>query len=1151
MVNLVESILLLTEQHNIVLYVKEGKLAFVAEQGGFPSELKQQVGQNKDAIVAYLQRQAETPQNTAFVLLDDTQARFYREDTVDAYPLTALQSGMVFHSQLSDFNGVYHDFATERLKCEWHQGHFEMALTQCIEAHPILRTGYDLSTEQQIQFVRKKIDLSLLVEDLIGMSEQSQDLHIGRWMEQRKKYVFDWANQPLWQINIFLLSSDSFEFVISFHHSILDGWSRTVLTKELYTLYLILMQGVKLPPVEPEWVFRDMVALEQQTIKNDEAGPYFTKMLEDVTPEQIPLLLSANSVNSESPYVVHRGEEFSSRSGQLFTLSKIMGVPIQAILLAAHFKVLSTVSGRNKVMTCITTNCRPAQEMGDSGIGLFLNSVPMAVSFEQMSWRELVIVVNELIRNNFKYRHYPLALISQNMAMEFSEVLFNYTHFHDLKDLVADSGEGAQLLKQSTFEQTNFKFSVDFSRAVIGDGMDLTIRYDSKLYDNTLLNRIYAYYISAFDAILTNPDDSCYQSCVLSETEKASLLDGFNPGSVDFCRQTLLHELFVQQAQKRSENIALVFGQRQVTYQELDQQTNQLAHYLHSLGVGVESLVGVAMERSVELVVSLLAILKAGGAYVPIDPALPSARIDYMLQDSQVDCLLTQAAFGTQFSDFSGHLVIVDGMVEQLAQQSVDLPTNHSIGVTNSAYMIYTSGSTGQPKGVLIEHLAIRNRIDWMQREYQLQPTDRVLQKTPYSFDVSVWEFFWTLSFGSTLVIAKPDGHRDPNYLEQLIFEQQVSVIHFVPSMLNAYIQAQSLGKQVRLLICSGEALSLELAKSVRAKVPNAQLHNLYGPTEAAVDVSYFDCSELTDHTTVPIGKRIQNTQLLVISEQGNLCPVGTVGELHIGGICLARHYHNKPQMTDDMFVNVARNETSQKWWLGRLYKTGDLVRLNRAGQLEYIGRTDFQVKIRGFRIELGEIEYVVNMQVEVTSSHVTVHKNEKMDTQLVVYVQFSSAVQHEQSLTNLREALSVALPAYMVPSAFVVIEQWPLTANGKIDTRALPAPDGSTLGGQYITPTTDTQRSLVAICSTTLKLDGDKISADANFFDLGGHSLLLIRFKAQLKEVFDVDISVSTMFEFLKLDALAAHIDETQRRKLVTVDDDYQMLDGEMDMII
>jgi amino acid adenylation domain-containing protein len=578
---------------------------------------------------------------------------------------------------------------------------------------------------------------------------------------------------------------------------------------------------------------------------------------------------------------------------------------------------------------------------------------------------------------------------------------------------------------------------------------------------------------------------------------------------IDVRNVTRLHESFEAQVARTPGAAALVFEDHQLTYRQLDLRANQLAHQLRSLGVGPEVLVGLSIERSLELVIGLFGILKAGGAYVPLDPEYPSERLAFMLTDAQAPVLLTQEHLKSRLPSHDAHVVCLDGDWDAIAEHSDAKPAEQTIA-ENLAYVIYTSGSTGRPKGAMNEHRGICNRLFWMQDEYRLTPADTVLQKTPFSFDVSVWEFFWPMMTGARLVLARPGGHKDASYLARLIEEQQVTVLHFVPSMLQVFLDEPDLEQRcgsLRDVICSGEALSYDLQERFFSRL-DARLHNLYGPTEAAVDVTYWECQRGGKERVVPIGRPVANTQIHVLDEELRPVPVGTPGELHIGGVQVGRGYWNRPELTAERFIPDPFRDAPD----ARLYKTGDLARYRADGAVEFLGRIDFQVKIRGNRVELGEIEAVLESHAGVKQAVVMAREDEPGDQRLVAYLVAASG--RPPTVSELRRHVEETLPDYMVPSAYCVLESMPLSPNGKVDRRALPEPDRGRpeLDQVYVAPRNELETLLTEIWCDVLGFD--RVGVHDRFFELGGSSLQAAQFINRVQKELGEFIYVVTIFE-------------------------------------
>ena len=580
-----------------------------------------------------------------------------------------------------------------------------------------------------------------------------------------------------------------------------------------------------------------------------------------------------------------------------------------------------------------------------------------------------------------------------------------------------------------------------------------------------------------------------------------------NPTYRDYSLERPLHTFIEARAARTPDAVAVVFEGERLTYNELDAKATQLARHLQGLGVGPDVLVGVCIERSFEMVIGLLAVLKAGGAYVPVDPTYPAERIAFMLKDADPPVLLSQARLSGSLPAHNAKTLYLDTDWAEVAKQSSE-PLNADVSPENLAYMIYTSGSTGEPKGAMNPHRAIVNRLLWMQEAYEIGPGDAVLQKTPFSFDVSVWEFFWTLLTGARLVVAKPDGHKDASYLADLIKDEGVTVMHFVPSMLYLFLEEANLKercKSLRHVVCSGEALPFDLQEQFFAKL-DAQLHNLYGPTEAAVDVTHWTCQRDSTERVVPIGYPVANTQIHILDETLNPVPDGEVGELHIGGVQVARGYHKRPKLTEERFIFDPFSDEPD----ARLYKTGDLARRRGDGAVEFLGRIDFQVKLRGFRVELGEIEAVLNGYEGIKQS-VVVAQDRAGEMRLVAYLVRQG---EPASRSELNHFLETKLPDYMVPAVFVSLPELPLSPNGKVDRKRLPEPTRQrpNLEQAYAPPRNDLERFLTGLWAETLDLE--RVGIYDKFFELGGSSLQAAQFVNRLQKELGEFVYIVTIFE-------------------------------------
>ncbi len=606
--------------------------------------------------------------------------------------------------------------------------------------------------------------------------------------------------------------------------------------------------------------------------------------------------------------------------------------------------------------------------------------------------------------------------------------------------------------------------------------------------------------------------------CVETNNQDIQTLESWHHDQTFSTQEQCIHEMFEAQVRRSPDAVAVVFEDTHLTYRQLNQWANQLAHHLRSLGVKPEVLVGICLERSLDMVVGILGILKAGGAYVPIDPAYPSERLAFILEDTQTPVIVTKAQLRQNLPEHQAQVVYLDSDSELIAQYShTNLASQATID--NLIYTIYTSGSTGKPKGVLISHRNIYNQLHWRQTTFRLIEIDKVLQTISFSFDPSVWQIFWPLCFGAQLVVPRPGGTQDSVYLVQLIAQQQITVLALVPSLLRVLLEEKGIGecKCLRHLSCGGEALPGELIERFfeRLNLDNV-LHNVYGPTEASIDATFWTCQRGNNHSIVPIGNPIANTEIYILNEELLPVAIGEPGELHIGGIGLARGYLNRPELTAQKFIHNPFSNDSK----ARLYKTGDLARYLPDGNIEFLGRIDHQVKIRGFRVELGEIETVLLQHPSVEMTVVMDREDVVGDRRLVAYV--LPHREHQPTIGELRSFLGQKLASYMVPSVFVILDTLPLTPNGKIDRHALPAPNQTRpdLEKAFVVPQDTTQLQLTQIWQEVLGIQA--IGITDNFFDLGGHSLVALRLLVQIEQVFGKSLPLSTFLQAPTVEELA-----------------------------
>ena len=1055
-----------------------------------------------------------------FALVHAEDRRHLPAEVEDAYPLGHLQAGMLFHHELAPETGVYHNVTRFRLRAPFDADALRAALRELAAGHPVLRTSFALHAfSEPLQLVHRAALIPLAVEDLRGLPAGEREATTAARLDEERAQSFDAARPPLLRLRVLRhggeWGAEELDLFLTEHHAILDGWSVAALLTELFQRYLFLLGLTDAPPPPPPaGGFRDFVALERAALAREETRRWWRETLAEAEPCTLP----------RWPGDGERGKRRTAvpldpgLGAGLEAAARRAGVPLKSVLLAVHLRVLSLLTGRTDVITGLVTNGRPEEGDGDRVLGLFLNTVPLRLRLREGSWLDLAREAFAAESALLPHRRLPLAELQREHGGPLFEAAFNFVHFHVYERLSALTGIG--LLGIAGAQTNNFPFTADFGRALATARVDLALEHGGEHAHPAQAAAWAGYYARTLAALAAAPEAPWSSTPLLSAAERHQILAEWNDTAAELSGAPI-PAWIEEQAERSPDAVAVVCAAASLTYAELDRAANRLARRLQALGVGPESFVGVVMERSCELVVALLGTLKAGGAYLPLDPGLPRERLAAMLADSGTRLLLAQERFLPDLPRVEVQGLCLDVPGAGLAAESAERPYV-AIGGTNAASMIYTSGSTGKPKGVVNTHRGLLNRLLWMQSAYGLTPADRVLQKTPFSFDVSVWEFFWPLMIGARLVMARPGGHRDPAYLSGLIVQEGVTTAHFVPSMLRIFLEEPGVDRcrSLRLVFASGEALPFELQERFYQLFARAgvELHNLYGPTEAAIDVTSWPCPRRSESPRVPIGRPIANTAIRILDPWLQPAAVGVPGELFIGGVQLARGYFGRPELTADRFIPDPMGETAGE----RLYRTGDLARCLPGGTVEYLGRIDFQVKIRGHRVELGEVEAALAAHPGVLQAAAALTPGGELAAWLVPQ---GGAI----PAAELRRFLRERLPEPMVPARVIHLAQMPLNAHGKLDRRALPLPtdkEGSRSGA--VPPRTPTEEVVAGIWADVLGREA--VSSLDDFFELGGHSLLATRAISWVRQAFRLELPLRTLFEAPTVAAFAQVIDAARR---------------------
>ncbi len=1061
------------------------------------------------------------------------------KNTSDRYPLSFAQQGLWFIHQLNPHTPAYNIPIVINLKGSANQAILQECLNEIVRRHEVLRTSFTLIDGQPVQVINQAVPLTLTLEDLRSLPESERSSAAVRLTTDFAQQPFDLSSKSLIRAKFLQISDKNYHLIIVLHHIIADGWSIGIFIKELVGLYEAYSKN-ELPQFpELPIQYRDFLNWQRKSIDSERTQPLLTYWKQKLQGELTVLNLPTD--HPRSPVQTFKGAQAKlvlpqALRKELKNLSRQQGVTLFMTLLTAFKILLYRYTGQTDIIVGSPIANRSRAEI-EQLIGFFVNVLVLRTDIsDKLNFQELLARVKSTALEAYVHQDLPFEKLveelqpSRNLSYNpLFQVMFVLQNVPipklDLPDISVSYYEG--------YNGTS-KFDLTLFMEDSQQGLFATCEYNTDLFNANTINRMLGHFQTLLESIVSNSEQDISKLQLLTAPESEQLLVEWNDTKKDYLQDKCIHQLFEEQVEKTPSDIAVIFESQQLTYQELNSRANQLAHYLQQQGVKLDTVVGICMKRSLEMVVALIAILKAGGAYLPLDPAHPQERLSFMLADAQVSVLLTQPHLENEIPPHQARLVCID--------TEGSIYTNYScqnlasdVKSENLSYVIYTSGSTGKPKGVMNTHQGACNRLLWMQDAYQLTSSDRVLQKTPFSFDVSVWEFFWTLLTGAALVVAKPGGHQDAGYIAELISQQQITTLHFVPSMLQVFLeepQHQNC-KSIKRVICSGEALSFELQQRF-FKSFDAQLHNLYGPTEASIDVTAWCCNP--NERIVPIGRPIANTQLFILDQHLQPVPIGVPGELHIGGVGLARGYLNRPELTEEKFIpnpfnNLQLNKNSPSKNLSldaHLYKTGDLARYREDGNIEFLGRIDYQVKIRGNRIELGEIEALLEQHPQVRETVVVAREDIPNDCRLFAYL--VNRENAKPSVDQLRRFLKQKLPEYMLPSCFVMLDALPLTPNGKIDRRALPVPENlrPQLTATFEPPHSEMEQQIAKLWQEVLHLD--KVGINDNFFDLGGNSLLMLQANNKLRTILQRDISVVTMFQNPTIYSLAEYLIQKQQ---------------------
>ncbi|TKH45331.1 hypothetical protein C1I60_07305 [Paenibacillus terrae] len=1036
----------------------------------------------------------------------------------NVYKLAPMQKGMLFLSLLESNSGSYFEQSTFGIRGSLDIKAFAQSLDALMQRHDALRTNFYNGLAEPVQIIFRHKQGEFYYEDLRGMDQAQRDAYAESFNVQDRAKGFDLTQDALLRISILRTGEENYNLIWSFHHIIIDGWCVPLLMQEVFEHYTAILQQrqPELPPAPSystyiEWLDRQDAG---------KAADYWSKYLEDY--EQQTLLPQGKTQGKAEGYrleylVCDLGEDMAK---QIELLAKQHQVTVSMLMQAAWGILLQRYNNSRDVVFGNVVSGRPADIPGiENMVGLFINTVPVRVQTEEgETFAQLLKKLQEQYLASHAYDTYPLyeiqALTGQKQSLINHVMVFeNYPVEERLGQLRQnDSGE-MDITAIEAFEQTNYDFVLTIEP---GAQLKLHMRYNALVFETETISRLQGHLVRLLEQVLDNPHIPVGDVGMITAQEKAQIVEVWGDTAAPYPREKTLHGIFEEKAALTPDRTALIYGETKLTYGELHQQANRLARTLRAQGVRPDQPVGIMVERSLEMIIGIHAILKAGGAYVPIDPEFPEDRIRHMLEDSGAKLLLTKNHLKDRFP-FAGTLLALD---DPQAYHADDSNLEPLAGPEHLAYIIYTSGSTGKPKGVMIEHRSAVHTLSQLEVEYPMMAGDRFLLKTTFTFDFSVPELFCWFFGQGTLVILPQGADKDPVALLEAVDTSRITHLNLVPSMLSVLVQyLKESGSQgfltLKYLFACGETLPAKLVEEYYKVSPHAVLENIYGPTEAAVYATRYTTSlETAALTHVPIGKPYANVQVWMMDSASQVSPVGVPGELCIAGEGVARGYFNQPDLTAEKFIPHPYKPGE------RIYRTGDLARWLPDGNIEYLGRIDHQVKIRGYRIELGEVEAQILKVPSVQEAVVLALADATGSTQLCAYF----VAEEGLAAGVLREALASELPSYMIPTAFVQLAQMPLNPNGKLDRKALPAPEALLRStAEYIPPRTPTEVELAQIWSEVLGVQ--EIGVKDHFFELGGHSLKVLGLIQKISSVMGVQLPLQLVFNLPTVEQMAHEI--------------------------
>ena len=1026
--------------------------------------------------------------------------------------LTQNQKLLWIGQELNPESPMYNMVMTYEIEDDISVDHFKMAFKKLVEKSDALRSVFELKDGEPVQKYLSEIDYNIEFVNFSNEAEHKEAYLL--WQKERVQKLFD-VKKCLFDAVLIKLSEGRFVFYINLHHLITDGWSTVILFNRMSDLYAKALQN-NLDEVEQYPAFQEFASYYQNLIQEDKIknAVKYWKEKQNGFPLAPSLYHIKNVLLNTASKRLHlklgkaRTENIKALANQKGIRGWSLDLTLYNIFLTTLFAYIYRVSGQEKLVIGSPTHNRTTKKLKNT-LGFFVETFPLTTEIKDEETFLSLLQKVHLESNSFlKMAQVGASTAESNRDFN---VFFNYIN-------TSNTGFNGAKVKTSwvhpghTDPRHHIRFHVhDFDNT--GE-IQLYFDVNTKVFNAEKQQEIPQHFLKLLDAFIENHNEQIDTVNLITDTE-ISIIQDWNSTSVEYSENETLLSKFQAQALKTPSQTALVFNEKTLTYKSLDEKSNQVARFLIQKGIQKNDIVVVSLDRSLEMVIYIYGIIKSGASYLPVATDIPLERLKFIVSDAHAKIL------------FYNHKNLEDGIlknidcfhVEKIEAQINALnvsPNQIQILPNDLAYVIYTSGSTGQPKGVKCHHEGICNRLNWMNSDYPITSNDTLLQKTPITFDVSLWELFWPLQVGATLVIESPDGHKNPDKLIATIKQHQVTNIHFVPSMLNVFSQTNGVEhcNSLNRIFCSGEALSVPIVEKTYSKL-DVEVHNLYGPTEASVDVSSWHCDKNDLSAGIPIGKPVANTQLYILDKKGNQLPIGLKGELYIAGKQVAKGYLNREALTNERFVKDIFSENPN----AKMYKTGDLARYRNDGNIEYHGRIDNQVKIRGLRIELGEIEKCIEKHTDIAQAIVSVDAQDN----LVAY--FTGKYVEDSVIIS---TLGQHLPEYMIPLFYVHLETFEFLSSGKVDRKKLPKHD-AILKRQKAEVKIEPRNEIEEIILEVWKevIDIEQIGVNDNFIKIGGNSLHAISITSRLRTVLELDVSIIDVFNYPTIRAYAEHVEE------------------------